>query len=84
MNFSEYFGISKDKIENYGALDISIICDIPLFIDLMSIFNSDKVEYKELHEEIIDYFYFLAKKAKEGLEFDEVWTWFRFSEIPNN
>lgn len=29
MLFSEKFQIEKDTIEKYGAIDISLVCDIP-------------------------------------------------------
>ena len=48
MFFSEYYGIESSVVENYGAVDISFVCDIPLFIDPMLIFNSEKEEYKVL------------------------------------
>lgn len=53
MYFSEYFGIDTKIIDEYGAVDISLICDIPLFLDPMLIFNSSKDEYKKLHNNII-------------------------------
>ena len=62
MLFSEKFQIEKDIIEKYGAIDISLVCDIPLFIDPMLIFNSNKAIYIDLHKNIIKYFHFLAKK----------------------
>lgn len=42
MFFSEKFQVSSDLIKDYGAVDISLVCDIPLFIDPMLIFNSKK------------------------------------------
>ena len=33
MFFSEYYGIDSSVVEHYGAVDISFVCDIPLFID---------------------------------------------------
>ena len=42
MFFSEYYGIDSSVVEHYGAVDISFVCDIPLFIDPMLIFNSEK------------------------------------------
>ena len=42
MFFSEKFQVSSDLIKDYGAVDISLVCDIPLFIDPMLIFNSEK------------------------------------------
>ena len=68
MFFSEYFEIDPRLLLEYGALDISLVCDLPLFIDPMLIFNSNKPEYKKLHEGIIKYFYFLAQKAQNKLQ----------------
>ena len=84
MFFSEYYKIDTSIIEKYGAVDISFVCDLPLFIDPMLIFNSEKEEYKELHEKIIKYFHFLYKKANQGLSPKEVGAWFEFNEVPNN
>lgn len=33
MFFSEYYGMDSSVVERYGAVDISFVCDIPLFID---------------------------------------------------
>ena len=57
MFFSEKFNVDPGLIKAYGAVDISLICDIPLFVDPMLIFNSNKKKYKELHREIIKYFH---------------------------
>ena len=84
MFFSEYYGIDSSVVEHYGAVDISFVCDIPLFIDPMLIFNSEKEEYKKLHEEIIKYFHFLYQKACDGLSNKELKAWFEFNEVPNN
>lgn len=59
MFFSERFQISSELLKEYGAVDISLVCDIPLFIDPMLIFNSEKEIYKNLHKSIIRYFHFL-------------------------
>ena len=84
MFFSEKFNVSSELIETYGAVDISLICDVPLFVDPMLIFNSNKPEYKALHEEIIKFFHFLYKKAEKGLTKKEIGAWFNFKEVPNN
>ena len=84
MFFSERFKVSSDTIEEYGAVDISLVCDMPLFVDPMLIFNSQKEEYKKLHEEIIKFFHFLYKKAEGGLSPKEIRAWFYFKEVPNN
>lgn len=84
MFFSEKFQVDSKLIEDYGAIDISLVCDIPLFVDPMLIFNSEKEAYKNLHNGIIRYFHFLYKKAEQGLTRKEINAWFNFSEVPNN
>jgi hypothetical protein len=84
MLFSDVFNVSSKIIKEYGAVDISLICDIPLFIDPLLIFNSEKPEYKKLHEAIIRYFHFLATKAQGCLSQQEIKTWFSFNEVKQN
>ena len=64
--FSDFFDVSPDVLEEYGALDISLIADLPLFVDPFLLFNSEKPEYRQLHEEMIDYIRFLKAKADSG------------------
>ncbi|MDR1695419.1 MAG: hypothetical protein LBR69_02125 [Endomicrobium sp.] len=84
MLFSEYFNVSNTILKEYGAIDISLSCDIPLFIDPMLIFNSKKKEYTNLHKQIIKFFHFLATKSQNSLSKAEVKTWFSFNEIRQN
>jgi len=84
MLFSDNFNVSTELIKEYGAVDISLICDIPLFIDPLLIFNSEKPEYKKLHEQIIRYFHFLATKAQGRLTEHEIKAWFSFNEVKQN
>ena len=84
MFFTEKFQVDSEILNSYGAVDISLVCDVPLFIDPMLIFNSDKEEYQKLHNGIIRYFHFLYSKAKQGLSPKELDAWFNFSEVPNN
>ena len=82
--FSDEFEIDSKLVNEYGAINISLVCDIPLFIDPLLIFNSSKKEYQELHKGIIKYFHFLAKKAQNELNDAEIKTWFTFKEVCNN
>lgn len=82
--FSEKFNIDTKLLDEYGAVDISLSADIPMFIDPILIFNSDNIKYKELHENIIKYMYFLSKKAELKLSDKEIKTWFTFNEVCNN
>ncbi len=66
IHFSDFFEIDHNTIESYGALDISLISDLPLFIDPFLLFNSKKMEYQKLHEGIIKYLRFLKRKTEEG------------------
>ena len=84
MFFSEKFKVASKLIEDYGAIDISLVCDVPLFVDPMLIFNSEKDIYQNLHKQIIQYFHFLYTKASQGLSPKQIDAWFNFSEVPNN
>ncbi len=84
MQFSDKFEVEPEYLADYGAVNISLVCDIPLFVDPMLIFNSEKTEYKTLHENIIKYFHFLAKKALKPLGKAEIEAWFCFHEVHQN
>lgn len=96
LYFSDFFNIKEDIIENYGALDISLVSDMPLFIDPFLLFNSEKIEYKEIHNNIIKYLFFLKEKSQifnieepgflsSLCSFSEVkQTWLGFSSNGNN
>lgn len=64
--FSDFFGVSPDTIKEYGAFNISMINDLPLFIDPFLIFCSEKMEYKELHQGIMKYLIFLRDQAQDN------------------
>lgn len=82
--FSEWFGADAKKLEDYGALDISVVSDLPMFIDPFLLFNSDKPEYQALHEAIIEYLRFLRSQAGDGLAPGLVDAWYRFAEVKQN
>ena len=68
--FSNVFNIKHSVIENYGALDISLVCDNPAFVDPFLIFANPK--YKDLHNFIIKYLKFLRNLSlqKQGQELE--------------
>lgn len=84
--FSEIFDVSKESLDDYGAFNISLVTDLPLFIDPFLLFNSDKPEYKKLHGEIIDYLRFLKKKSASGekMSVGSLMNWYIFSEVKQN
>ena len=59
VHFSDIFQVSSEELEKYGAFDISLIADVPLFIDPFLLFSSEKPEYQALHKQILDYLTFL-------------------------
>ena len=61
--FSDFFGVSPATMKAYGAFNISLINDLPMFIDPFLLFNSNKAEYKQLHKEMIDYLMFLRDRS---------------------
>ena len=83
--FSEHFGIDKPILDAYGAFDISLINDLPLFIDPFLLFHSEKEEYQALHRQIIDYLIFLRNKAAGSPVDKELLSyWYCFPEVKQN
>lgn len=83
--FSDVFDISQDDLENYGAFNVSLINDLPLFIDPFLLFNSSKPEYRELHDQMIKYLRFLKACSENGqIHEGLLLSWFMFSEVKQN
>lgn len=83
--FSDVFDVPAATIEDYGAVDVSLIADLPLFVDPFLLFNSDKEEYKDLHKEIVDYLLFLKRKSDgRGVTKGELLSWYCFKEVKQN
>jgi hypothetical protein len=83
--FSQVFDIEPDVLEAYGAFDVSLINDLPLFVDPFLLFNSKNSTLRSLHDEIIRYLRFLRDKAAAG-ELDDglLEAWFTFREVKQN
>jgi hypothetical protein len=64
--FSDYFSVSTCDLQAHGAFNISLINDLPVFIDPFLLFNSEKPEYIKSHEEIIKYITFLREMSEAG------------------
>src|SRR4030081_2961260 len=83
--FNEFSGLTTDQVDNYGAFNISLINDLPLFIDPFLLFNSGKAEYQQLHGDILKYMVFLRDAvAAERINDDLVTAWFLFPEVRQN
>lgn len=82
---SDYFGIDESVFDEYGAINISVVNDLPLFIDPFLLFHSEKPEYVALHEHIIEYLVFLRDRAAEGRVDDgQLRNWYCFPEVKQN
>jgi hypothetical protein len=66
LYFSDHFEVARTEIEAHGAFDISLVADLPLFVDSFLLFSSSKPEYRRLHDRIIDYLRFLRARAASG------------------
>lgn len=63
--FSDYFNIPSEILEEYGAINISLINDIPLFIDPFLLFNSEDTKLHDIHDEMISYLKFIQIKTEK-------------------
>lgn len=80
--FSDWFDVDPAVLEEYGALNVSLINDLPLFIDPFLLFTSEKEEYQRLHDDIIKYLTFLRDQSVAG-NVDEglLKSWYMFPEV---
>ena len=81
--FSDFFNVNPGDIEKYGAFNISLINDFPLFIDPFLLFNSDKEEYQEMHREILRYLSFLRDRSISMAQVSDglLRSWYCFPEV---
>lgn len=83
--FTDYFGVSEDQLESCGAFNISLVTDLPLFIDPFLLFNSENPDYQALHDDIIRYLRFLRTKSEKGsISQALIKAWYCFSEVKQN
>lgn len=82
--FSDQFSVNPALLEDYGAFDISVVTDLPLFIDPFLLFTSANDEYQALHDQIIEYLRFLKSKADDDLDPHLIDNWYQFKEIGQN
>jgi len=83
--FSDFFDVDPLEIEKFGAFNISLINDLPLFIDPFLLFGSNKAEYKKLHDSILRYLIFLKEKSELGVNKEsQIKSWYLFPEVKQN
>jgi hypothetical protein len=83
--FSDVFGVAPRILERYGAFNVSLVNDLPLFIDPFLLFNSRRPKYRKLHDEMIAYLSFLREKSAPGSIGDGLLkAWYTFKEVRQN
>jgi len=82
--FSDRFNVHPDVLAEYGAFDISVVSDLPVFIDPFLLFNSDLPEHVALHGQILEYLRFLRDQADQQLPSGLIKSWYTFSEVKQN
>lgn len=81
--FSEVFGVGEKALRDYGAFDVCLLSDSPVFIDPFQLYASEKPEYNQLHEGIIEYLRFLRTLCENGgyVGRPTLDAYFRFPEV---
>src|SRR5450830_1420325 len=83
--FSDVFQVRAETVDEYGAFDVALVNDLPLFVDPFLLFDSEDDRYKELHSSIIRYLVFLRDRAcAEDLTEGNVTHWLLFKEVKQN
>lgn len=84
--FSDFFRVDESVLERYGAFNISLLADLPLFVDPFLLFNSKKPLYRDLHERMIEYLRFLKEKSVDDPNLDPslINAWYMFPEVQQN
>lgn len=62
LYFSDFFDVDEDIIEGYGAVNISLINDLPLFIDLFCCLTVVTNNFRKYMRKLSSIFYFCKNK----------------------
>ncbi|MFI5200942.1 MAG: hypothetical protein ACHQNE_00965 [Candidatus Kapaibacterium sp.] len=83
--FTDIFDVDPKELAKYGAFNISLVQDLPLFLDPFLLFNSKKSEYQRLHAAIIKYVTYL-KEESPGVALSPglLKAWYYFPEVKQN
>lgn len=66
LYFSDIFSVPEKTLEEFGAFNVALIVDLPLFVDPFLLFNSKEPTYQQLHEQIINYLRYLRDITTES------------------
>ena len=81
--FTDFFEVEPLLLDKYNAFNISLINDLPLFVDPFLLFASDKKKYRKLHAEIIKYLKYLRNNALAAKSYTKgaAEAWYMFPEV---
>ncbi len=83
--FSDVFGIEPELVDTYGAFNIALVNDLPLFVDPFLLFDSERPEYRALHDDIIKYLVFVRDRVQANeLTDGAISQWLYFREVKQN
>lgn len=86
MYFTQKFEVSPASLNEYGAININLTADRPLFIDPLLIFHRSK--YEKWYNSIVQYLEFLFQLSSRNVDKRErtriIKTYFMFREICQN
>lgn len=83
--FSDVFGVEPDSLDAYGAFNIALVNDLPLFVDPFLLFDSERPELRALHDDIIKYLVFVRDRAQaDELTEGAISQWLFFREVKQN
>ena len=83
--FTDIFGVDPDVLAEYGAFDIALVNDLPLFVDPFLLYDSTNEKYRALHDGVIEYLCFLRDRAVAGdLAPGAASHWLLFKEVKQN
>lgn len=83
--FSDVFGVDPEVIDEYGAFNVALVNDLPLFVDPFLLYDSQNPVYRGLHDGIIKYLCFLRDRAvADELTPGSMTQWLYFREVKQN
>lgn len=83
--FCDVFRVDPAALDDYGAFNIALVNDLPLFVDPFLLFDSEHQKYRALHDELIRYLCFLRDRAvADELTDASISHWLRFKEVHQN
>jgi len=83
--FSDVFDVQPEVVDRYGAFNIALVNDLPLFVDPFLLFDSARPEYRALHDDIIKYLVFVRDRAQaDELTEGAISQWLYFREVKQN